>query len=138
MVRRGIRHLGVTLAGLLFASAYWAQETPRRETPTRLPSVITGEVTYRERIALAPDAELRVRLLDVLPTAPAVVVSERTIRPSGNVPIRFALPFRGRIDPTHRYAVDARLVSGGREWHTIEQHPVLTEGAPHTVSIVLQ
>lgn len=106
--------------------------------PTRRPSVITGEVTYLERLALPAGAVLQVRLLDVLEDAPAVVVAERTIKPTGNVPIRFELRFDPkRIKPTHTYVVNARLTAGPREWITITPHPVLTNGAPATVSIEL-
>lgn len=85
-----------------------------------------------------PDAKLHIRLLDVPADKPAEVVAEKTIRPDGNVPIRFELPFdRRRINPSHTYVVDARLSSGHRDWNTIEPHPVLTQGAPSTVSIVV-
>ena len=128
--------LAVCVALAVVGTACPAAPRPHREA-TAAATVITGQVSYRERIALMPDAELRVRLLDVLASVPTVVVSERTIHPSGNVPISFELPVPASIDPTHTYVVDARLISGGREWHTIEQHPVLTLGAPTTVHIVL-
>lgn len=130
--------LPALIASIVLATSCAATDPtpPRAAVP---PSVITGELTYLERIVLLPDAKVRVRLLDVLPDAPAVVVAERTMQPTGNVPIRFELPFDPRrIDPSHTYAVDARLTSGHREWITAEQHPVLTDGAPSTVSIVLQ
>jgi putative lipoprotein len=124
------------LAAVLASASCGAAAEPT--APRARPTMIAGEVTYRERIALLPDAALRVRLLDVLPDKPAEVVAERTLRPSGNVPIRFELPYEAqRIDPAHTYAVDARLTSGNREWITIEQHKVLTGGAPATVRIVV-
>ena len=125
------------VAALVSASCCAATDLGTPPVSAR-PTIIAGDVTYRERIALLPDATLRVRLLDVLPDKPAEVVAERTIQPSGNVPIRFELRFDPqRIDPTHTYAVDARLTSGNREWITVEQHKVLTGGAPATVSIVV-
>ncbi|TIV73114.1 MAG: hypothetical protein E5V93_18665, partial [Mesorhizobium sp.] len=43
---------------------------------------IAGEVTYRERIALPPDAVLVVELADVsLADAPAIVIAKRRIAP---------------------------------------------------------
>lgn len=126
--------LGMFIATISLASPCAAKDAKPRATAP--PTVITGEVTYVERIALLPGAAVRVRLLDVLESAPAEVVAERTIQPTGTIPIRFELPFNPRrIDPSHTYAVDARLTSGNREWITIKQHPVLTKGAPSTVSI---
>jgi putative lipoprotein len=88
---------------------------------------------------LAPDATLRVRLLDVLTNEPAKVLAEHTMRVSGTVPFRFELPFNSRrIDPSHTYAVDARLTSGTRELHNTEQYAVLTNGALATVNLVLR
>jgi uncharacterized lipoprotein YbaY len=99
---------------------------------------ITGDVTYTDRLTLAPDAQLRVRLLDVLDTAPAIVVAEHTTPAAGPLPIRFELPFDPhRIDTSHTYVVDARLTSGTRELHNTEQYVVLTNGAPTVVSLVL-
>jgi putative lipoprotein len=55
---------------------------------------IGGEVTYRERIALPPDAVLVVELADVsLADAPAIVIGRRRIAPAGQVPIRFDIGF---------------------------------------------
>jgi putative lipoprotein len=128
----------VMLVAVLAVGGSCAATDPVPPAAGARPTMITGDVTYRERIALLPDAVLRVRLLDVLPDKPAAVIAERTVRPSGNVPIRFELPFDPqRIDPAHTYAVDARLTSGKREWITVEQHKVLTGGAPAAVSIVV-
>lgn len=130
-----MRFLVTSLCLYLCLSPISAAGEPRpRATP--VPSVITGEVTYRERLALPKGAVLGVRLLDVLDDKPAVVVAERTIKPKGNVPIRFELPFDPkRIDASHVYVVEARLTARAREWITINPHPVLTHGAPSTVSI---
>lgn len=58
--------------------------------------VIRGSIVYREKVALPPDAELVVQLLDVTKPDKPVVNAEATIRTDGGqVPIRFALP----LDP---------------------------------------
>lgn len=77
---------------------------------------IAGEVTYRERIALPPDAVLMVELADIsLADRPPAVIARRRIAPAGQVPIRFEIGFdpkaigRGRI-----YTLQARIVVGER------------------------
>ena len=98
-----------SLMGLLAVGAR-SQEAPAA------PPRITGTVTYRERIALPPDATVRVRLDDTTePELPGKLVAETTIATNGKqVPIPFELAYRtGDIQPGHRYAVRATIVSGG-------------------------
>ena len=55
---------------------------------------VTGTVTYRERIALTPEATLIVSLEDVsLQDAPSVTIAERVIENPGQVPIYFEIPY---------------------------------------------
>jgi putative lipoprotein len=109
--------------------------------PTR-PGRVTGTATYRERIALPEDAVLRVTLLDVsLIGTPERVVAERDSRPTGQVPIPFALEFaREEIARERRYAVRAALLGpDGRTWFaTPAAVPVLTGGAPDKVELLLR
>ena len=76
----------------------------------------TGEVTYRERIALPPDAMLSVELADVsLADAPATLIGQRKIVPAGQVPIRFEIGFDPKaIRPGRTYALQARITVDGR------------------------
>ncbi|WP_412060707.1 YbaY family lipoprotein [Rubrivirga sp. IMCC45206] len=103
--------------------------------PTAPDAALTGTVTYRERIALAPDAVVTVRLLDVsLADAPSVTLAEQTIRAEGrNVPIPYALRYDpARIAARHRYVVRAEIRDGAGDlrWTTDTAIPVLTNGAP--------
>ncbi|AZO31208.1 YbaY family lipoprotein [Mesorhizobium sp. M1B.F.Ca.ET.045.04.1.1] len=77
---------------------------------------IAGEVTYRERIALPPDAVLSVELADVsLADAPATIVGQRKIVPAGQVPIKFEISFDPTaIKPGRTYALQARITVDGR------------------------
>ncbi|MGX5850007.1 YbaY family lipoprotein [Mesorhizobium sp. PL10] len=74
---------------------------------------LKGEVMYRERIALPPNAVLSVQLADVsLADAPAAIVGERKVAPAGQVPIKFEISF----DPTviranMSYALQARITA---------------------------
>lgn len=99
------------------------------------PAALTGTVTYRERIALPPDAVVTVRLLDVsLADAPSVTLAEQAIRAEGrNVPIPYTLAYDpGRVDARHRYVVRAEIRdgAGALRWTTDTAIPVLTDGAP--------
>ncbi|CDX19371.1 Putative lipoprotein (fragment) [Mesorhizobium sp. ORS 3324] len=77
---------------------------------------LTGEVTYRERIALPPNAVLSVELADVsLADAPATVIVARRFVPAGQVPIRFEIGFDSKaILPGRTYALQARITVDGR------------------------
>jgi len=77
---------------------------------------IAGEVTYRERIALPPDAVLMVELADVsLADAPATIIAKRRIAPAGQVPVRFEIGFDPRaIQKGRTYALQARITVGER------------------------
>ncbi len=103
---------------------------------------VTGTVTYPERIALPPDAVLHVRLEDVgRADAPATVAGQQTVRPAGQVPIAFSVPYDpARIEASHRYAVRAEIRSGAGDllWTTREAYPALTHGAPTEIQIVVR
>jgi putative lipoprotein len=105
------------------------------------PTVISGTVTYRQRIALTPAAVLEVSLEDVSKAdAPADVIASRRLENPGQVPIRFELPYdASRILSTHRYQVRARITHKGTLRFTSTQaYPVLTGGHGLTVNILLQ
>ncbi|HEY7556336.1 MAG TPA: YbaY family lipoprotein [Candidatus Binatia bacterium] len=79
--------LGLVLAGCA-APGIRSAQTDAKE------AMVTGTVTYRERIALSADAVVEVRLSDVSrQDVAAPVVAETTVRPAGRqVPIPFELP----------------------------------------------
>src|SRR5215831_5283212 len=97
-------------------------------------SVLTGTVTYRERIALPPNARVEVRLEDVSQAdAPADEIATQTVATNGKqVPIPFELRYPTRsIDSSHRYAVRASITSadGDLMFTTAMRYAVLTGGA---------
>ena len=70
---------------------------------------VTGRVTYRQRIALPPDAVVVVRVLDVSRAdAPSITVAEQRIPVEHQVPIPFSLDGRPR-----RPRSPAQLCGGG-------------------------
>ena len=77
---------------------------------------IAGEVTYRERIALPPDAVLVVELADVsLTDAPATIIAKRRIAPAGQVPVKFEIGLDPKaIQKGRTYALQARIIVGER------------------------
>lgn len=103
-------------------------------------AVISGTVTYRERVALPPGARLEVKLLDVsLADAPARTLAATTIRPHGGVPIPYRLRIdRSRIRPGHSYALQAQIFVGRQLWFTTTtRHGVFGDG-PDMTDIMVQ
>ncbi len=96
---------------------------------------LTGTVTYRERIALPPDARVEVELLDVSRAdAPALAIAETGFVPETQVPIAFSLDYDSReIDARHSYALRARILRGDEVlFRTVQHHGVLTRGENST------
>lgn len=74
----------------------------------------TGEVTYRERIALPPDAELRVTLMSLSGSRPTEVVgASALISAPGQVPLQFTLNVRSDTIRGSQYGLKAEILSGG-------------------------
>lgn len=108
--------------------------------PTQF-STITGTATFRERMALPPNAVLEATLEDVSRAdAPAEVLASTRKESPGNPPFTFSIEYDpSRIEPSHQYAVRAQvLVDGQRIFVTDARHPVLTAGHPATVDIVMK
>jgi uncharacterized lipoprotein YbaY/predicted secreted protein/heat shock protein HslJ len=95
---------------------------------------VTGEVLYRERMALPPSARVIVQLQDVsMADAAAVVIDEQTIEPQGKAPpYAFELTYdAAKIDTRFTYAVRAEIRDGDRLlFTTTERYPVITQGNP--------
>lgn len=102
---------------------------------------ITGTVFYRERIALPATAILEISLEDVSRAdAPAAVVTSARLESLGQPPIRFELPYDfTKIDASHRYAVRARIVDGGRLMFTSSETAlVATQGHPSRADVLMR
>ncbi|MFO1036809.1 MAG: YbaY family lipoprotein [Geminicoccaceae bacterium] len=107
----------------------------------RAETAVTGHATYRERIALSPDAVFEATLEDVsLADAPAKIVGQARVAPAGQVPIAFSIPYdAAAIQPNHRYSVRGRIMEGGGlRFTTTQIYPVLTQGAGDTVELMMQ
>lgn len=102
---------------------------------------VTGTVTYRQRIALPPDAVVEVKLVDVsAQDVAAKTIGEQTIRSPGQVPVPFEIGYDAAlIQARHRYAIQARiLVEGKLSFTNTLAYPVITMGSPSRVDVVVQ
>ncbi len=104
---------------------------------------VSGTVSYRERIALAPGSLVIVTLEDTSKAdAIATMLGEARITIERNqVPIGFAIEVEpGRIDPRHRYAVRARILDpqGALRWTSTQAYPVITGGHPSSVDVQVE
>ena len=81
---------------------------------------LSGEVTYRERIALPDTAVLSIELIDLaLPDRPRLSVSAPT--GAGQVPLAFTLTFEdSMILPQHSYALNAEINAGDIHFRNVE------------------
>ena len=102
---------------------------------------LSGTVTYRQRIALTPEAEVQVELRDVSKQdVEAPLIAKRVIARPGQVPIAFTLDYDpSLVEPGHAYAVSARITDRGQlQFVTDTRVPVLTGASAGTaVEIVV-
>lgn len=80
--------------------------------------VMSGDVLYRERIALPENAVVSVQLADVSRMdAPAIVIGEQDISPAGQVPVKFEIKFDdSKITKGMTYALQARITVDDKLW----------------------
>ena len=105
-----------------------------------LTATVTGTITYRERIALTPDAVVEVKLLDVSRAdAPAITIGEQIIENPGQVPIAFEIEYNPTdIDERFTYAIGARITESGElAFINDTRHSVITRDNPTHVDMVL-
>lgn len=119
----------LVMGGLLMPGAFAAEEI-----------TISGEVAYRERIALPPNAILTVRLSDVsLADAPETVVAEQKIDPAGQVPIKFEIKFDPAVvQPNATYALQARIMVDNQLWFINDQRYAVDPLKPAPAQMVLK
>ncbi len=139
MKRRTSLLMFSAIAGASLLSACAVPSSPAAGGTAQLR--VTGTVTYRERIALDPAADIVVQLLDVsLMDAPSKVLAEQRIKANGKqVPFAYELKVdAARIDPRMRYAVSARITRGEQLLFINDtQYPVLTQGGATSADLVL-
>ncbi|MCM2678811.1 YbaY family lipoprotein [Echinimonas agarilytica] len=104
-------------------------------------SIISGEVLYRERIAMPPESVVRVTLEDVsLADAPSTLVANTTIL-MGNrqVPVPFVLAVKkSKVDARHRYSIRATISANNQLQFTTTRHYGVNPMQPSSHSVMLQ
>jgi putative lipoprotein len=103
---------------------------------------VTGTVIYRIRMILPTDALVRVDLVDISRQgAPALIIGLQEIETGGRqVPIPFEIVYRpANIDPTRTYAVQARILQGGRLlFANTTTYKVINNGVVSNIEIVVE
>lgn len=132
---------------LLLASAWLLQACDTNTQSVNVPvsadevSMITGTVSYRERILLRPGSRLEVVLEDVSRAdAPASAIARTERDDPGQVPIAFELEYRpADINPAMSYAIRARILApdGSLLFINDTQTPVITRDAGTHVDMLL-
>jgi uncharacterized lipoprotein YbaY/membrane-bound inhibitor of C-type lysozyme len=104
--------------------------------------IVIGTVSYRERMALPPNAVVEVQLQDDSQTDSAVkiIAEEKITVGQTQVPVPFELNFDPeKIDSKHKYSVSARIVIDGNAFFASDKrYPVLTQGHPSHVDLMLK
>jgi putative lipoprotein len=117
-------------------------DDPSDSAPTAGPTlrVVSGRVSFRERIALPPGAVVTVRVADVSRAdGPAVILAQNAIAVLGQLPVPFELAVDAAdIDERADIAVWARLRSVVGTWVSDTHTPVLTRGAGNTADVVVR
>lgn len=122
-----VRLIVGALALLLTLSTAWA------ETLT-----LSGEVTYRERIALPENGTLRLSLVDLTAPNEPRVQAEGAIASPGQVPLTFNLNFENSVIAAGQsYGLRAEIVSGGQVWFRNETPLAIDLAAPTGISILV-
>ena len=94
-------------------------------------SEVSGLATYRERIALPPDAVFEATLEDVSRAdAPSVVLGSARLEPAGQPPFRFSIGYdTEQLEAGHTYAIRARVTHEERLLFTTDSHyPLPAQG----------
>ena len=102
---------------------------------------IGGSATYRERVALTPQAVLEAILEDVSrPDAPPERIARVRLKNPGQVPIAFEIRYDPRkIEASHRYMVRVSIDEGGQPLFVgVQSYPVLTHGHGDRVQAMMR
>jgi putative lipoprotein len=142
--RSSMVRLGAVFVVFAALSSFgWGQASHQAATPAAASSqgTVSGNVVYRERIALPPDAAIEIKVQDISePNAPTTI-AETVFAPEGKqVPIPFQLSYNpADINPAHRYQIVANISLNGKPMF-ITKTPlwVITKGASSHADILLQ
>ncbi|RYE87476.1 MAG: hypothetical protein EOP19_04190, partial [Hyphomicrobiales bacterium] len=98
---------------------------------------LSGEVSYRERIALPENGTLRISLVDLAAPDQPRVQAEGAIASPGQVPLSFNLAFDDAIIAEgHLYGLRAEIISGGQVWFRNTEPLPVEIAMPQAISII--
>jgi putative lipoprotein len=131
------------LLALAFAAGCAGPRPTGEAVPEMNPSLptIEGTATYREKIALPPNAVFEAVVQDVSRAdAPAIEIARTTVRKPPQVPIPFRITVNpGDIDTKRNYSVRGRILVDGKLWFVSDMvYPVLMDGASSKVDMLLK
>jgi len=101
---------------------------------------ISGNIWYRERMMLPPNAEIHVFLEDVSRMdVAATVIAETSLKPEGGPPYAFSLRYDPtKIQPKMRYAMRVRIEADGQLMFINTEHiPAFGQASGEPVNIMV-
>ena len=101
---------------------------------------VTGEIAFRDRVAVPPNAEVRIELREfVRHDAPLVTLANTTITDIRRIPIPFEVEYDPLdIDPRRTYMIHASIISNDRTLYTTtDQFPVITAQHGNEVAVAV-
>lgn len=133
-----MRRIVLTLTMLAALGAAGCNQNANQQQQTQGPvDSVSGTIALRTPHDLSQQAKLDIKLVDVSEQRTSPVASKE-ITPVGQLPLKFTLKFDPKdVNPSSLYVIDAEIVDGERHYTMPLQAPVLTKGAPATVSIML-
>lgn len=103
--------------------------------------MVTGTVTYRERVALPPDAVVELSIIDAsVSDAAAPALATATVNAEGRqVPLPFSIIYDpAKVHKLHLYTIRAKIRGGGELlFATDVVRAVITQDNPTTVDLLL-
>lgn len=98
---------------------------------------LSGEVTYRERVALPPNGTLRLVLVDLAAPEQPRVQAEGAIASPGQVPLSFTFDFDDSVFADgHRFGLRAEILSGGQIWFRNAEPLAIDPAAPTGIEVI--
>jgi uncharacterized lipoprotein YbaY/heat shock protein HslJ len=125
---------------VVLATAGIASHAPPPAAATSWGSV-AGSATYRERVALTPQAVFEAILEDVSrPDASPERIARVRLENPGQVPISFEIRYDPRkIEESHRYVVRVSIDEGGQPLFVgVQSYPVVTHGHGNRVQAMMR
>ncbi|MBX9603736.1 MAG: YbaY family lipoprotein [Bryobacteraceae bacterium] len=130
----------ITGLALVVAILAGCARTVKMESPAPKLIHVSGSVSYRERMALPPNALVDVRLVDTSAEGGPAEIARDVIEAAGKQPpYAYSLSYHPReIVAEHNYVVQAQIAVEGRVWFQSQTPaPVITKNNPITADLVL-